>query len=107
MKSVSYNGYTLTKEYIRERITTDDNALIRGMLAIYAYQTADEQRAQVTKYENGVGFNGADSTILSSFCEQYNRKGFLSTKQLNIARRKMAKYAKQLLHISAAKVANA
>ena len=58
-----------------------------------------------TVEDNGIGFNGVDGAILSSFAQQLNRTGSLSPKQLFIARAKMVKYAGQLLAIAREKEA--
>lgn len=82
---------------------------IRAMERIFAFQTANEQAAEVTEQNNGVGFTGTDAHILSSFCKQVQKnralklKGqftfncFLSPKQQAILLRKMPKYAGQLI----------
>lgn len=93
----------LTKDIIREKLLTNDNWLIRAVLAIFEKQTASEQTQEQTRENNGVGFNGTDANILSSFAKFYTARGFLSAKQLAIARRKMPKYAGQLLAIAKAK----
>ncbi len=87
---------------------------VRAMMAIYDRQTVLEQNAETTSEDNGVGFNGLDAGILSSFAKQVARwdgtpesqRRFpvpLSEKQLAIARKKMAKYASQLARIARAK----
>jgi len=102
-----------TKEFVAQQLATDNKWLIRGILAIYARQTDSEQAAGMTHEDNGVGFNGVDSPILSSFAQQIqrwmdtplNQRRFgipLSDKQLTVAKRTMKKYAGQL-----AKIANA
>ena len=94
---------TLSKEIIREKLATNDAWLIRAVMAIFEKQTAQEQTSEETRENNGVGFNGTDAAILSSFAKFYAARGFLSPKQLAIARRKMPKYAGQLLTIAQAK----
>lgn len=91
---------TYTKEYIKEKLQKDDYWLYRGILAIHNRQTIDEQTAQITKHQNGMGFNSADAEILSSFAEQLKTRRFLSEKQKYIARIKMPKYAGQLEKIA-------
>lgn len=92
---------------IRENMRNDDLWLVRGMLAIYAHQTKDEQSQEQTTDHNDVGFNGLDANILSSFSKQVlewrktpaqNRRFPvpMSRKQFDIARTKMLKYAGQL-----------
>lgn len=94
-----------TKETIRETIATDTRMVERSLLKLFARQTADEQQAKTTSHSNGMGFNGTDANILSSFAQwvmQGEKKGIpegkrLSEKQLVIARKKLPKYAGQLL----------
>lgn len=82
---------------IRHNILNDDRWLTRALLAIYKNQTTDEQNSQGTKYRNGLGFGAADAEILTSFSQQLISRGTLSSKQIEMARKKMGKYCKQLL----------
>lgn len=82
--------------HIREQIATKPAWALRALSVIYANQTADEQATQQTKHENGIGFTGADAEILTSFAQQYERRGSLSPKQMTILHKRMPKYAKQL-----------
>lgn len=88
------------KEEIKGLIETRDDAVVRGMLRIYGLQTESEQVFGDTHESNGVGFSGVDGEIMSSFTEFYNKAGFLSKKQMVIARKKMLKYAGQLTKIA-------
>ncbi len=101
------------KDMVRHNLANDINWLARGLVALLARQTADEVSAQATKHDNDVGFNGLDGPILTSFAIQtqkwlatppnerrYNSP--LSPKQLPIARRKLDKYAGQLVRIAKA-----
>jgi hypothetical protein len=95
----------LTKEFIQEKLATNNQWLERGIIAIYNRQTAGEKAASITKELNGRGFNGCDAEFLSSLAEWINKShrqpgDRLSPKQAEIARRKMKKYAGQLLQIS-------
>jgi len=102
-----------TKEEIRANMLLPspigDAWLIRGMFAILGNQTPDEQAMGQTVEDNGLGFNGVDAEILTSFCGQaqmrltalpandptrYSR--CLTPKQLEIARKLMLKYCGQL-----------
>lgn len=89
-----------TKQSIKAMLETNDKAVQRGVLAIYAYQTAAEQATEETNQDNGVGFNGADAPILSSFAKQLQKGWKLSEKQMAIARKKIVKYAGQLTKIA-------
>jgi hypothetical protein len=90
-----------SKEKLKELLQTSDEMVRRGLLVVFALQTSDEKRDENTRYLNGVGFNGTDSVILSSFARQLKEKGYLSPKQIALARKKLIKYASQM-----AKVAN-
>jgi hypothetical protein len=90
----------------------------RAVEVIYERQTADEQSDGQTKHHNGIGFNGVDAAILSSFARQVKawkatpegERRFpcpLSARQLELARKKMAKYSGQLAAIAAEKAAPA
>jgi len=89
-----------TKDFIKEKILTNDLWLARGVVAIYKKQTDREQMHGYTEESNGVGFNKVDSEILTSFAEFFLKRGFLSSKQIYIARKKMVKYCGQLAKIA-------
>lgn len=97
---VSIKGKIYTKASIRAMLECNDGWLYRAILAINAGQTANELAQGGTIEDNGIGFNGADGFILMSFAAQLNRTGSLSAKQTMIARKKMTKYAGQLLAIA-------
>ena len=100
----------ITKETIQAKILTDDVWLERGVYAIWEFQTQVEKQNETTRHHNNVGFNGVDGKIMTSFGNQIHRKVWgkyavafgscLSEKQKRIARRKMGKYAGQLLKIA-------
>lgn len=89
-----------TKEEIRKNMAENDKWLYRGLSAIYARQTADEQETHSTNHENGMGFNGVDAEFLSSLAQQVETIGWLTPKQREHARKKMNKYAGQLARIA-------
>lgn len=76
-----------------------DAAKIKALLWMYAFQTDSEKASKQNKEFNGVGFRGIDSKLLTSFAKQFIEKGFLSPKQLDIVRRKMYFYVKQLVKL--------
>lgn len=93
------DGLTLKsiQQTIRESLSKNDKALIKGLTIIYSHQTRDEQQSERTIYDNGVGFTGVDADFLSSLYRSYQKYGSLSIKQLNILRRCMPKYSGQLM----------
>lgn len=88
------------KEFVKHKLQTDKAWLVRGLMAIFARQTADEQRVEQTTDRNDIGFNSADSEILTSFAKQWGDRNWLSDKQMAILQRKMGKYAGQLVRIA-------
>lgn len=93
-----------TKEFITEKLMESDRWLYRGILSIFNFQTRDEQMTESTNKNNGVGFNGIDAPILSSFAKQINARGFLTPKQKACAQKMMRKYAGQLSRIAQGEV---
>ena len=89
-----------TDASIKLLLECNPKAVIRGICAIYKHQTLTEQEAGDTIEHNGVGFNAVDAEILSSFVSFYKKRGFLSPKQMVIAKKKVMKYAKQLRKIA-------
>ncbi len=74
---------TWTKERIQSLISQNALALERGLLVVYANQTADEKASGDTHHDNGMGFTGADAKFLSSVAEWVKnsryREGFRLT----------------------------
>ncbi len=91
-----------TTEEIRSKLQEGNRTWVEhAVKAIYTInQTSDEKAIQDTKHRNGIGFNGSDAFILSSFAEQIIKGRHLSVKQFAIAHKKIVKYAKQLTTIA-------
>ena len=92
---------TMTKKEmmaaLKERLASDDRWALRALLLVHRNQTDDEQHAQATLEHNGIGFSGPDAEILSSFAQQYQRRGSLSPRQMHVLKRKMPSYAGQVM----------
>lgn len=86
-----------TKTDIQTMLATRDKAVTNALLLIYSKQTDAEQATEATVEHNGVGFTGVDGEFLTSCAKFYKRAGFLTDKQMAIARNKMKKYWKQIL----------
>jgi hypothetical protein len=93
---VIINGISWTPEMVKQKIATSDEAVKKALLRIYSFQTEDEKIQHSTHHTNGKGFNGVDAQILTSFCEQLLKKGWLSQKQIQLARKKVIKYSRQI-----------
>jgi predicted GTPase len=103
---------------VKDLLTRNDKAVKRALVVIWERQTEDEKAAHTTHENNGIGFNGVDAPILTSFVEQMKRKGetqglnwkqgeaWLSPKQVQLARKKVMKYSGQLFRIMVEKPRN-
>ena len=89
-----------TAEEIKNIINRNDRQLCLAIVQIYNCQTEDEKLYKETSHDNGIGFNAFDSEILSSFAEQYLERGSLTKRQIEVARKKMQKYSKQLTKLA-------
>lgn len=87
-----------TIQMIKEKLSTDINWMRRALVVITEKnQTADEQSTGDTRWANGIGWNGIDAKILTSFASQVKKGWKLSPKQVAIAQKKLPKYAKQVM----------
>lgn len=103
---------TWTVETIREAIMTSTVMVERSILELFNRQTADEQTMGATRHHNAMGFNGPDAEFMSSLAGWILRSSRvegsrLSPKQIVHARKKLPKYARQLLEVAEAKKAPA
>lgn len=86
-----------TRSRVINLIETRDEAAVRALLVVYRNQTAAEKSSHAATETNGVGFGQFDAEILTSFAEFYQRAGFLSAKQMQILKKKIVRYWKQVL----------
>ena len=93
-----------TANEIKSNILNSDKWAIRGLLAIYKYQTEYEQSVEATIESNGVGFNGADSKFMSSVAKSFLEKNYISDRQMFYVRKKIVKYCGQLAKIANGKI---
>ncbi len=92
---------TNTTSYVKMMLATNPAWAVKALVRIYQEnQTSEEQAAEVTNQDNGIGFTGTDAGILSSFANFYLRTGRLSDKQMAILLKKMPKYHKQVIAMS-------
>ena len=84
-------------EKLRKQIADKDSTAIHTLMFVYDRQVADEQRQEIVKYHNGVGFKPQDAKLGSSFAKWYKDKGFFTAKQLSAVKRMVAKYAGQVV----------
>lgn len=92
------------KQNIQTALRTNRVYLEAAIQAIYAAQTSQERSVAATVEQNGVGFNGTDARILTSFAEWIGRSRYipgerLTPRQAELAAKKMQKYWRQLLTV--------
>jgi len=88
------------KEFLKEKLSSSPKWALKALMTIYENQTNEEQNYGHTTVNSGSGFSGVDSEILSSFAEQYQRRGSLSNKQMSILFKNIKKYWRQILEVS-------
>lgn len=89
-----------TKDSVQHLITTNDKALARAVLQLYARQTAAEVASQQTREHNGRGFNSNDAPFLSDIARKLPMYGNRMTeRQAARVRNMMRKYWRQLLEV--------
>ena len=99
-KVYAVNKKVWSKAEIKELLMTNDKAVARGLVALYNCQTDNEQFGECTTESNGVGFNKFDAELMTNMAKWYIAKGFLTSKQIAIVRKKIVKYAGQLTAIA-------
>ena len=88
------------KARMKALLVSNDAAADKALMTIYSRQTAAEQASQSTREHNGVGFNSVDAEVLTSIAQFYERKGFLTDRQLAFTKEKITKYWRQLLEVA-------
>ena len=89
-----------TVDEIKSLIDTNDIFVIRSLIKLYSYQTDEEQAGDMTSEHNGFGFNSFDAKALSGMTKILTNNFIISKSQVNYARTKLKKYAKQLTRIA-------
>ena len=88
------------KLFLRQKLATDKRWALRALERIYERQTQAEKATRSTRVWNKVGFSGVHAEIMSSFAEQYARRGSLSSKQMAILQKIIPKYTRQIFELS-------
>lgn len=86
----------MTREEIKKLVDSDPGYAVGALLALYSFQTDDEQMMHGTMYQNGAGFNGADGPFFTSLVDFYRERGHLTPNMLNAVRKGLPKYFGQL-----------
>jgi hypothetical protein len=89
-----------TKESIQALLQNRDEAVYKGLIAIFERQTEGERRGGTTQEHNGVGFSRFDAPFLTDMVRSYRIYGRLTPKQLAVTRNKIKRYWRQLVEIA-------
>lgn len=100
----------LSIENIKALLATNDKAVGRALIVLRNRQTADEKISETTKHQNGRGFRPCHARMGTNMADFFERKGYLSSKQVAYWRAPMKDgnsrieiYSKQLLDEAVAK----
>lgn len=88
------------KDNIQAFLIKSDLFVVKSLMLLYNLQTDNEQNAGTSIDNNGVGFNKLDAKILTSIAMQCKRTKHITSKQLNLCRSKLMKYAKQISKVA-------
>ena len=84
----------------RQKLETSRAWAERALVVLHDYQTQSERDAYQTIDHNEVGFNSFDAPLLSQLAEKVKREEPLNSWELNMAFRRVPKYAKQLVQVA-------
>lgn len=88
------------KEKVRNLLLSSNKAVLRGIVAIYKRQTAQEQNSDATLEHNNIGFCAFDASLMSLYAKQILEYGGLTQQQIKIARPRILRYTKQLADLA-------
>lgn len=99
----------MDKQYIVNLLQSNDKAIARALVVLNQRQTRSEQICESTSEHNGVGFTPADARMGTSMANFYEKRGYLTEKQLAYWKKpnkngvwRICKYAGQLLNVAKA-----
>ena len=84
-------------EKLRKQIIEKDSTAIHTLLFVYDRQVEDEQKKEIVKYRNGIGFKPQDAKRGSGLAKWYHEHGFFTAKQIAFVKRIVEKYAGQVV----------
>lgn len=88
------------KAKIRNILIRSNEAVEKGIVAIFERQTADEQRAQTARYNNSIGFSAAHASRGSYYAKWVKGGRKLSGNHVLEGRKLILHYVRQLVEIS-------
>lgn len=87
----------LSQDFIHGQLDGSQKAVEVALIAIYERQTQEEKVGAYAIQTNGVGFSKFDAEFCTSLVQQLNRGRSLTPRQLEVARKKIKRYWRQLI----------
>ena len=84
---------------MKQQLQRDDQA-IKALMKLYERQRDVEKAAKQTRFVNYEGFNQPDARFLSSLAQSYLKYKKLTPPQMYVLKKKITKYAGQLINMS-------
>jgi len=91
---------TWTAEKMINWMQKDDAQVGKMLVALLQKQTRQEQHIEKTVLRNFQGFSATDAPRLTIYAKRFQYRGFLTPKELYVARKRLHKYSKQLAAIA-------
>ena len=91
---------TWTAETLWNRISNDDAYAIRGVLALFKKQTADEQKHHTTRYSNNEGFSVRTVIAGTRIAKKAIARRYIGWTEVEIARKICRTHLEQLVRIA-------
>ena len=88
------------KDKMLARLSTDDAFMLRGLIALYQRQTADEQNSASTMHSNRQGFSAYTARQGTAIAKKAIANRYIGWTEMEIARNICRKHAGQLVTIA-------
>ena len=90
-------------DFLKKKLSSDRRWAVRALERIYKCQSDEELASKQTVDRNNVGFSSVDAPILTGVYEFYQKRGYLTDKQMgNVVFKIMPRYASQLYRLISA-----
>lgn len=90
-------------DFLKKKLSSDRRWAIRALERIYKCQSDEELASKQTIGKNDVGFSSVDAPILTGVYEFYQKRGYLTDKQMgSVVFKIMPRYASQLYRLISA-----
>jgi len=91
---------TWTQDEIKNLLLTNDQACTKALIRLFERQTDEEALNEQTVVLNSRGFNAFDAKILTSLARWILSGKLLTKRQIELIRKRIIKYTRQLTDIA-------